>query len=100
MCPFILPDASHGRDIFAYGVIIFQLLTDGIHEMSHGSMLASKISEYVNEDKDLGTLIKPHLQIEAHVVTKLLHIGVKCLNEEEILRPSALEILEEFEDIW
>lgn len=68
--------------------------------MHNGVSFASKINRYVDEDMDLGTLIKPRLQHEADVATKLLHIGAKCITiKKNARRPSALEILEKFEDI-
>lgn len=67
--------------------------------MSSGQTFADEILKYVDEGMDLGTLIKPRLQQEAHVVKKLLDIGVKCISEANH-RPSALDILKKFQEIW
>ncbi|KAG5593760.1 hypothetical protein H5410_034992 [Solanum commersonii] len=86
-------EASHDRDIFAYGVIIFQLLTNEVHEMHNGVSFASKINRYVDEDMDLGTLIKPRLQHEADwAVFK----GGRCYSHQEELDSPQKEVLSRF----
>lgn len=96
-------DASPGRDVFAYGVILFQLLTHAVEVPENGYRFGTRIDAYLHQGKDLTIFVKQHMRAagcEGEIARRLLTIGAKCVSiraKEE--RPSALEILEAFQEM-
>ncbi|PHT42287.1 hypothetical protein CQW23_16312 [Capsicum baccatum] len=96
-------EVTHARDIFAFGVIIFQLLTNEVitfkvelGDQATGKNFGTRIDAYVGEDKDLGELVKQSLRDDLDNVRQLLSIGASCVTLKA-QRPSAFTILEDFQ---
>ncbi|PHU11071.1 hypothetical protein BC332_18001 [Capsicum chinense] len=96
-------EVTHARDIFAFGVIIFQLLTNEVitfkvelGDQATGKNFGTRIDAYVGEDKDLGELVKQSLRDDLDNARQLLSIGASCVTLKA-QRPSAFTILEDFQ---
>ncbi|PHU11075.1 hypothetical protein BC332_18005 [Capsicum chinense] len=98
--------ATHARDIFAFGVITFQLLTDEVNtfqsergKQAYGRNFGLRIDAYIDEEKDLGELVKECLRDELDNAKQLLRIAAKCVSMKS-QRPSAFEILQKFQELF
>ncbi|KAF3620510.1 hypothetical protein FXO37_33233 [Capsicum annuum] len=98
--------ATHARDIFAFGVITFQLLTDEVNtfqsergKQAYGRNFSLRIDAYIDEEKDLGELVKECLRDELDNAKQLLRIAAKCVSMKS-QRPSAFEILQKFQELF
>ncbi|PHT42274.1 hypothetical protein CQW23_16299 [Capsicum baccatum] len=98
--------ATHARDIFAFGVITFQLLTDEVNrfqsergKQAYGRNFGLRIDAYIDKEKDLGELVKECLRDELDNATQLLRIAANCVSMKS-QRPSAFEILQKFQELF